>query len=100
MKIKRLKANITEVNTRNGISTLFFGSMAIAARMKDGRYIVPESYVSDAPKLHYFTADAKWGISYSPADDAVNWWVARNVRYKQEIQTVSAKVFNTLIEGI
>lgn len=93
MKIKRLKANITEVNTSNGISTLFFGSMAIAARMKDGRYIAPESYTPNTLKLNsHFTADAK--------DEAVNWWVARNVRYKQEIQTVSTEVFNTLIEGI
>ena len=83
MKIKRLKANITQVNTSNGISTLFFGSMAIAARMKDGRYIAPEGDLLETAK-----------------DDAVNWWVARNVRYKQEIQTVSAKVFHTLIEGI
>ena len=83
MKIKRLKANVTEVSTSNGIATLFFGSMAVAARMKDGRYIAPESDL---------LATAK--------DDAVNWWVARNVRYKQEIQTISSKVFNTLIEGI
>lgn len=83
MKIKRLKANITQVDTSNGISTLFFGSMAVAARMKDGRYIVPEGDLLSTAK-----------------DGAVNWWVARNVRYKQEIQTVSTKVFNTLIEGI
>ena len=83
MKIKRLKANITQVSTSNGISTLFFGSMAVAARMKDGRYIAPEGDLLDTAK-----------------DEAVNWWVARNVRYKQEIQTVSTKVFNTLIEGI
>ena len=83
MKIKRLKANITQVNTSNGISTLFFGSMAVAARMKDGRYIAPEGDLLETVK-----------------DEAVNWWVARNVRYKQEIQTVSTTVFNTLIEGI
>jgi hypothetical protein len=83
MKIKRLKANITQVNTSNGISTLFFGSMAVAARMKDGRYIVPEGDLLSTAK-----------------DEAVNWWVARNVRYKQEIQTVNTTVFNTLIEGI
>jgi hypothetical protein len=83
MKIKRLKANVTEVNTSNGIATLFFGSMAVAARMKDGRYIAPESDLLTTAK-----------------DDAVNWWVARNVRYKQEIQTIRAKVFDTLIEGI
>tara|TARA_R110000744_G_scaffold38704_1_gene88496 strand:- start:95 stop:346 length:252 start_codon:yes stop_codon:yes gene_type:complete len=83
MKIKRLKANITQVDTSNGISTLFFGSMAVAARMKDGRYIAPEGDLLSTAK-----------------DEAVNWWVARNVRYKQEIQTVSTKVFNTLIEGI
>lgn len=83
MKIKRLKANITQVNTSNGISTLFFGSMAVAARMKDGRYIVPESDLLSTAK-----------------DEAVNWWVARNVRYKQEIQTVNTTVFDTLIEGI
>tara|TARA_R110002074_G_C12158452_1_gene630952 strand:- start:96 stop:347 length:252 start_codon:yes stop_codon:yes gene_type:complete len=83
MKIKRLKANITQVDTSNGISTLFFGSMAVAARMKDGRYIVPEGDLLSTAK-----------------DEAVNWWVARNVRYKQEIQTVSTTVFNTLIEGI
>lgn len=83
MKIKRLKANITEVNTSNGISTLFFGSMAVAARMKDGRYIAPEGDLLTTAK-----------------DDAVNWWVARNVRYKQEIQTVNTAVFDTLIEGI
>jgi hypothetical protein len=93
MKIKRLKANVTEVSTSNGITTLFFGSMAIAARMKDGRYIAPESDQLQSLKLNsHFTATAK--------DDAVNWWVARNVRYKQEIQTIRAKVFNTLIEGI
>jgi|TARA_R110002111_G_scaffold17323_5_gene43510 hypothetical protein len=83
MKIKRLKANITQVNTSNGISTLFFGSMAVAARMKDGRYIVPEGDLLSTAK-----------------DEAVNWWVARNVRYKQEIQTVNTTVFDTLIEGI
>ena len=83
MKIKRLKANITQVDTSNGISTLFFGSMAVAARMKDGRYIVPEGDLLSTAK-----------------DEAVNWWVARNVRYKQEIQTVNTTVFNTLIEGI
>ena len=83
MKIKRLKANVTEVSTSNGITTLFFGSMAVAARMKDGRYIAPESDLPTTAK-----------------DDAVNWWVARNVRYKQEIQTIRAKVFDTLIEGI
>ena len=83
MKIKRLKANITQVNTSNGISTLFFGSMAVAARMKDGRYIAPEGDLLETVK-----------------DEAVHWWVARNVRYKQEIQTVSTTVFNTLIEGI
>jgi hypothetical protein len=83
MKIKRLKANVTQVSTSNGITTLFFGSMAVAARMKDGRYIAPESDLLTTAK-----------------DDAVNWWVARNVRYKQEIQTISSKVFNTLIEGI
>jgi hypothetical protein len=93
MKIKRLKANITEVNTSNGIATLFFGSMAIAARMKDGRYIAPEGYLPDCVKLNsQFTANAK--------DEAVNWWVARNVRYKQEIQVVSATIFDALIEGI
>ena len=83
MKIKRLKANITQVDTSNGISTLFFGSMAVAARMKDGRYIVPEGDLLSTAK-----------------DEAVNWWVARNVRYKQEIQTVNTTVFDTLIEGI
>ena len=83
MKIKRLKANITQVSTSNGISTLFFGSMAVAARMKDGRYIVPEGDLLSTAK-----------------DEAVNWWVARNVRYKQEIQTVNTTVFDTLIEGI
>ena len=83
MKIKRLKANITQVNTSNGISTLFFGSMAVAARMEDGRYIVPEGDLLSTAK-----------------DEAVDWWVARNVRYKQEIQTVTTTVFNTLIEGI
>tara|TARA_R110000737_G_scaffold293986_1_gene300549 strand:- start:17 stop:268 length:252 start_codon:yes stop_codon:yes gene_type:complete len=83
MKIKRLKANITQVNTSDGISTLFFGSMAVAARMKDGRYIAPEGDLLSTAK-----------------DEAVNWWVARNVRYKQEIQTVTTTVFNTLIEGI
>ena len=83
MKIKRLKANITQVNTSNGISTLFFGSMAVAARMKDGRYIAPEGDLLSTAK-----------------DEAVNWWVARNVRYKQEIQTVNTTVFDTLIEGI
>ena len=57
MKIKRLKANITQVNTSNGISTLFFGSMAVAARMKDGRYIVPEGDLLSTAK-----------------DEAVNWW--------------------------
>ena len=51
--------------------------------MKDGRYIVPEGDLLSTAK-----------------DEAVNWWVARNVRYKQEIQTVNTTVFNTLIEGI
>jgi hypothetical protein len=87
MKIKRLKPNLTEVTASGGIVILFFGSMAVAARMKDGRYIAPDSSQKDDG---YLNSTVK--------DDAVKWWVDRSSF--SVVQTISTKVFKTLVEGI
>ena len=86
MKIKRLKPNLTEVTASSGIVVLFFGSMAVAARMKDGRFIEPESHQNT-----HFTVTAK--------EEAVKWWIDRGA-YSQDIQTINTKVFKTLVEKV
>ena len=82
MKIKRLKPNLTEVTASSGIVVLFFGSMAVAARMKDGRFIEPESRHNQEAK-----------------DDAIKWWIDRDV-YSGDIQTINTEVFKTLVEKV
>ena len=92
MKIKRLKPNLTEVTSSSGIVVLFFGSMAVVARMKDGRFIEPESHHPQGGlKLNtHFTVTAK--------EEAIKWWIERGA-YSQDIQTINTKVFKTLVEG-
>ena len=87
MKIKRLKPNLTEVTASNGIVVLFFGSMAVAARMKDGRCIAPDSSQKDDQHLNS-----------TVKDDAIKWWIDRSSF--SAVQTISTKVFKTLVEGI
>lgn len=87
MKIKRLKPNLTEVTASSGIVVLFFGSMAIAARMKDGRFIEPDS-----------SQKGDGYLNSTVKDDAVKWWLGRSSF--SVVQTISTQVFKTLVEGI
>ena len=93
MKINRLKPNLTEVTSSSGIVVLFFGSAAVAARMKDGRFIEPDNHhPKSGLKLNtHFTVAAK--------EEAIKWWIERGV-YSGDIQTINTKVFKTLVEGI
>ena len=79
-----LESNLTEVTASSGIVVLFFGSTIIAAGMKDGRYIAPDSH------HNHFTVAAK--------EEAIKWWLDRDV-YSGDIQTINTKVFKTLVEG-